>query len=383
MLAQANQYCIKLTMYYNKFKDEADLPKNKNTTISDDLDETDGEEDQGLWEHHRIVVDKGQSMMRIDKFLMIRLQHASRTKLQAAAEAGSILVNEKPVKSSYKIKPLDVISIVLSQPPKDTEIIPENIPLTILYEDEDVLIVNKEAGMVAHPGHNNVSGTLVNALAYHLKDNDFAKENNIRPGLVHRIDKNTSGLLVIAKNDVAMTHLAKQFFHHTIQRRYVALAWGNFDEDEGTITGYIGRSAKDRRVFMMYDDEEKGKWSVTHYKVLERLQYVTLIECRLETGRTHQIRVHMKHIGHSLFSDDTYGGERILKGPSFSKYKQFVENCFQLMPRQGLHARSLGFVHPRTGKNMYFEADYPNDFAVVLDKWRNYNKHVIAKQDSE
>ncbi len=367
-------------MYYNKFKDEADLPKKE---IDFDGDDIDGGEEQELWEHHRIVVDKGQTMMRIDKFLMIRLQNASRTKLQAAAEAGSILVNEKPIKSSYKVKPLDVISIVLPRPPKDTEIVPENIPLDIIYEDEDVLIVNKVAGMVVHPGHNNVSGTLVNALAYYLKDNNFTKENNVRPGLVHRIDKNTSGLLVIAKNDVAMTHLAKQFFHHTIQRRYVALAWGNFEEDNGTVTGYIGRSPKDRRVFMMYDDEEKGRWSVTHYTVLERLQYVSLIECRLETGRTHQIRVHMKHIGHNLFSDDTYGGERILKGPAFTKYKQFVENCFQLMPRQGLHARSLGFVHPRTGQNMYFEAELPPDFAAVLDKWRNYNKHVIARIDED
>lgn len=367
-------------MYYNKFKKEADLPKQDDDLNDDDLD---ANEEQELWEHHRIVVDKGQAMMRIDKFLMIRIQNASRTKLQAAAEAGSILVNDKPIKSSYKVKPLDVISIVLPQPPKDTEIVPENIPLDIVYEDDDVMIVNKVAGMVVHPGHNNVTGTLVNALAYYLRDNDFSKSNNVRPGLVHRIDKNTSGLLVIAKNDMAMTHLAKQFFHHTIQRRYVALAWGDFTEDMGTVTGYIGRSPKDRRVFMMYDDEEKGRWSITHYKVLERLQYVSLIECKLETGRTHQIRVHMKHIGHNLFSDDTYGGNRILKGSSYTKYKQFVENCFQLMPRQGLHARSLGFVHPRTGKDMYFEAELPEDFASVLEKWRNYNTHVLTKIEEE
>lgn len=362
-------------MYYNKHKNEADLPDEEAP------EEVEGSEEQELWEHHRIVVDKGQAMLRIDKFLMIRLPNASRTKLQAAAEAGSILVNNKPTKSSYKVKPLDIISIVLPQPPKDTEIIPENIPLDIRYEDDDVLIVNKPAGMVVHPGHNNVSGTLVNALAYYLKDNNFTKDNNVRPGLVHRIDKNTSGLLVIAKNDMAMTHLAKQFFHHTIQRRYIALAWNNFEADEGTVTGYIGRSAKDRRVFMMYDDEEKGRWSVTHYKVLERLQYVTLIECRLETGRTHQIRVHMKHIGHNLFSDDTYGGDKILKGPSFTKYKQFVENCFQIMPRQALHARSLGFIHPRTGQSLYFEAELPPDFSGVLEKWRNYHKNVIEKQE--
>jgi 23S rRNA pseudouridine1911/1915/1917 synthase len=267
----------------------------------------------------------------------------------------------------------------MPHPPKDTEIVPEDIPLDILYEDDHLLIVNKVAGMVVHPGHNNVSGTLVNALAWHLKDNNFSKENNIRPGLVHRIDKNTSGLLVIAKNEVAMTHLARQFFHHTIKRRYVALAWADFATDEGTITGYIGRSAKDRRVFQMYDDEEKGRWSVTHYTVLERLQYVTLIECRLETGRTHQIRVHMKHTGHPLFADDTYGGDRIIKGPSHAKYKQFVENCFALCPRQALHARSLGFIHPATGKDMYFEAPLPPDFAQVLEKWRGYHGHVLSR----
>lgn len=365
-------------MYYNKFGKDADLPQ-----ADDEFDEQDGGEDQELYEHHRIVVDKGQAMMRIDKFLMIRIPNASRTKLQYAAENGCILVNEKPVKSSYKVKPLDVISMVLPHPPKDTEIYPEEIPLDILYEDDHLLIVNKVAGMVVHPGHNNVTGTLVNALAWHLKDNNFAKEHNIRPGLVHRIDKNTSGLLVIAKTEQAMTHLAKQFFHHTIKRSYIALAWGDFEEDNGTVTGYIGRSARDRRVFQMYDDPEKGKWSVTHYTVLERLQYVTMIECRLETGRTHQIRVHMKSIGHSLFSDSTYGGDRTVKGPAFTKYRQFVENCFQIMPRQGLHARSLGFIHPATGEEMFFEAPLPEDFSTVLEKWRGYHKHVITKQEEE
>ncbi|MCU0423468.1 MAG: RluA family pseudouridine synthase [Bacteroidia bacterium] len=365
-------------MYYNKFKSEADLPKDD----SDEALQLDDEnnEEQELFEHHRIVVDKGQSMMRIDKFLMIRIQNASRTKLQAAAESGSILVNEKPAKSSYKVKPLDVISIVLPHPPKDTEIVPENIPLEILYEDDDILIVNKVAGMVVHPGHNNVSGTLVNALAWHLRDNDFTKSNNVRPGLVHRIDKNTSGLLVIAKNDFTMTHLAKQFFHHTIKRRYVALVWGDFTEDNGTVTGYIGRSTKDRRVFTMYADEEKGRWSVTHFDVLKRMQYVSLIECRLETGRTHQIRVHMKSIGHPLFADDTYGGDTAVKGPQFSKYKQFVENCIALCPRQALHARSLGFIHPRTGKEVYFEAPIPNDFKAALNKWEHYFETVLEKQ---
>jgi 23S rRNA pseudouridine1911/1915/1917 synthase len=350
--------------------------------IKEDSDEFEnGEEgtEQELYEHHRIVVDKGQSLLRIDKYLMHRLQNASRTKIQAAADAGCIIVNEKPVKSSYKVKPADIISIVLPHPPKDTEIIPENIPLQILYEDDDLLIVNKIAGMVVHPGYNNVSGTLVNALAWHFKDLPFAKENNIRPGLVHRIDKNTSGLLVVAKNEYAMTHLAKQFYHHTIKRSYLALAWGDFEAEQGTVTGYIGRSTKDRRVFTLYDDEEKGKWSVTHYKLLERLNYVSLIECRLETGRTHQIRVHMKSIGHPLFADETYGGDYAVKGTTFTKYKQFVENCFTLCPRQALHARSLGFIHPRSGKEVYFEAPIPDDMAAVISKWKAYHQSVLSK----
>lgn len=351
--------------------------------IKEDSEEFDiGEEgtEQELYEHHRIVVDKGQSLLRIDKYLMHRLQNASRTKIQAAADAGCIIVNEKAVKSSYKVKPADVISIVLPHPPKDTEIIPENIPLQILYEDDDLLIVNKIAGMVVHPGYNNVSGTLVNALSWHFKDLPFAKENNIRPGLVHRIDKNTSGLLVVAKNEFAMTHLAKQFYYHTIKRSYMALAWGDFENDEGTVTGYIGRSTKDRRVFTLFDTEEKGKWSITHFKVLERLSNVTLIECRLETGRTHQIRVHMKSIGHPLFADETYGGDYAVKGTTFTKYKQFVENCFTLCPRQALHARSLGFIHPKTGKEVYFEAPLPDDMANVIEKWKAYHLSVLSKQ---
>lgn len=364
-------------MYYNKFKDQADLPD------EEELEDTDNDSEQDLYEHHRIVVDKGQAMLRIDKFLMIRIPNASRTKLQYAADGGCILVNNKPVKPSYKVKPLDLISIVLPHPPKDTEIVAEDIPLEILYEDEHLLLVNKHAGMVVHPGHNNVTGTLVNALAWHLKDNKFAKENNIRPGLVHRIDKNTSGLLVIAKSDLAMTHLANQFFHHTIKRRYIALAWGDFEENNGTVTGFIGRSLKDRRIFTMHDEEDKGKWSITHYEVLERLQYVSLIECRLETGRTHQIRVHMKSIGHSLFGDETYGGNRIVKGPNHSRYKQFVENCLALCPRQALHARSLGFIHPATGKEMYFEAPLPPDFASLLEKWRAYHANVLFKAEDE
>lgn len=346
-------------------------------------DELEMNEEQELFEHFRMVVDKGQGMLRIDKFLVNRIENATRTKIQAAADAGSVLVNEKPVKSSYKIKPLDVISIVLPTPPKDTEIVPEDIPLNILFEDKDVLLVNKVPGMVVHPGYNNTSGTLVNALAWHLKGNEFMEENNIRPGLVHRIDKNTSGILVIAKNEVAMTHLAKQFFDHSIERSYQALVWGDLAQDEGTITGFIGRSAKDRKVFQLFDDPEKGKWSVTHYKVLERIGYVTLIECRLETGRTHQIRVHLKSIGHPIFSDNTYGGDYAVKGTTFTRYKQFVDNCFALMPRQGLHAKSLGFVHPSTKKKVFFDSDLPEDFTSVLDKWRHYVQYMPMEEKEE
>ena len=344
-------------------------------------DEIEGNEEQELFEHFRLVVDKGQSMLRIDKFLVARIMNATRTKIQAAAEAGAILVNEKPVKSSYKVKPMDIISIVLPTPPKNTEIVPEEIPLNIIYEDAEVLLVNKNPGMVVHPGYNNVSGTLVNALAWHLRDEAFATENNIRPGLVHRIDKNTSGILVIAKTEYAMTHLAKQFYDHSIERTYQALVWGNFEEDEGTITGYIGRSTRDRKVFQLHEDAEKGKWSVTHYKVLERLEYVTLIECRLETGRTHQIRVHLKSIGHPIFSDSTYGGDYAVKGTTFTKYKQFVENCFKLMPRQGLHAKSLGFIHPVSKEKIFFNSDLPEDFAQVLDKWRHYINYMPLEEN--
>ena len=339
-------------------------------------------EEQELFEHFRFEITAGTKPIRIDKYLANSIQNASRSKIQNAIDAESVLVNEKPTKASYKIKPDDSISVVFPDPPKDTTIAPENIPLNIVYEDDDVLIVNKVAGMVVHPGYNNVSGTLVNALAYHFKDLPFAKENNVRPGLVHRIDKNTSGLLVVAKNEFAMTFLAKQFFDHSIKRSYIALAWGDFEEDEGTINGYIGRSNYDRRVFKMYkdDEEDKGKWSVTHYKILERLHYVTLIECRLETGRTHQIRVHMKDIGHPLFADDTYGGDRIVKGTTFTKYKQFIDNCFDLCQRQALHAKSIGFIHPTTKKEIFFETELPNDMQAVIEKWRGYHKSVLSKE---
>jgi len=329
------------------------------------------QEEQDLYEHLRLVVDKGQSLLRIDKFLMHRVENASRNRIQNAIELGNVLVNDNVIKASYKVKPLDVISVVLPHLPRDTEVYPENLPITVVYEDDDVLVVNKEAGMVVHPGYNNYTGTLVNALVYHFQQLPTMPGNDGRPGLIHRIDKDTSGLLLISKNERSMTYLARQFYDHTITRKYLALVWGDIEHD-GTVTGYIGRSHNDRRVMSIYDDQEKGKWAVTHYRVLERLGYVTLIECQLETGRTHQIRAHMKHIGHPLFSDAIYGGDKILKGTVFNKYRQFVENCFEMMPRQALHAQTLGFVHPSTKKPMLFEAPLPPDFASVLEKWRKY-----------
>src|SRR5690606_5085969 len=336
----------------------------------DDLEFQEADE-QDLFEHLRIVVDKGQALLRIDKFLINRIENASRNRIQNAITAGTVLVNGQQVKASYKVKPLDVISVVLPHPPRDTEIYPENIPLDIYYEDDDLLIVNKAAGMVVHPGYNNYSGTLVNALVYHFSKFPELPGNDGRPGLVHRIDKDTSGLLVIGKNEWALTYLAKQFFDHTITRKYIALVWGDLAED-GTVSGYIGRSVKDRRVMAVYDTADKGKWSVTHYRVLERLTYVTLIECQLETGRTHQIRAHMQSIGHPLFSDAVYGGDRILKGTVFNKYKQFVENCFSILPRQALHAQSLGFQHPISKQRMEFTSPLPSDFSDCLEKWRSY-----------
>ena len=338
--------------------------------MTDDVEINEPDE-QDLYEHLRVVVDKGQSLLRIDKFLMHRVENASRNRIQNAIDLGNVLVNDKPIKPSYKVKPLDVISVVLPHPPRDTEVYPENIALNIVYEDDDVLIVNKPAGMVVHPGYNNYTGTLVNGLVYHFQQLPTLPGNDGRPGLVHRIDKDTSGLLLISKNERAMTWLARQFFEHTITRKYLALVWGDLEQD-GTVTGYIGRSVNDRRVMAIYDDPEKGKWSVTHYRVLERMNYVTLIECQLETGRTHQIRAHMKHIGHPLFSDATYGGDKILKGTVFSKYKQFVENCFEIMPRQALHAQTLGFIHPTQKKYIHFESPLPQDFETVLEKWRKY-----------
>ncbi|PQL94885.1 RluA family pseudouridine synthase [Apibacter adventoris] len=326
-----------------------------------------------MYEHYKFVVDRGQNSMRIDKYLVNYIENSTRNKVQQTIKADNVLVNNSPVKSNYKVKPNDIISVVLAHPPKETNIIPQNIPLNIVYEDEDLLVVNKEAGMVVHPGFGNFEGTLINALAYHFNQLPyFQNDLDKRPGLVHRIDKDTSGLLVIAKNEFAMNFLAKQFFNKTTQRVYQALVWGNFEEDEGTITGHIGRDIKDRMQMSVFPDGTHGKHAVTHYKVLERFRYVTLIECTLETGRTHQIRAHMKYIGHILFNDARYGGNQVLKGTTFSKYKQFVENCFQIIPRQALHAKTLGFIHPTTKKEMFFEVDLPEDMQKVLEKWRTY-----------
>lgn len=337
--------------------------------------ELEDQEDNELFEHSKIIVDKGQSLLRIDKFLLLRVENASRSRIQNAIDAENVLVNSKPIKPSYRVKPFDEISIVLPHPPRDTEVYPENIPIQIMYEDEDIIIVNKEAGMVVHPGYGNWNGTLVNALVYHFSQLPQLPGNDERPGLVHRIDKDTSGLLLISKNEKAMTYLAKQFYDHSITRQYLALVWGDLSED-GKVEGYIGRSAKDRKVMDVYDNAEKGKWSVTHYKVIERFNYVTLVQCELETGRTHQIRAHMQHIGHPLFSDAPYGGDKIRKGTLFAKYKQFVENCFNVIPRQALHAKTLGFIHPTKKEYINFETELPTDFTEVLEKWRNYIKNV-------
>ena len=338
------------------------------------------DESAELYEHFRFIVDKGQGTLRIDKYLMTKIENASRNRIQNAANAGNILVNEKVIKPNYKIKPNDVISIVLAYPPRDTEIYPENIPVQILYEDEEVLVVNKEAGMVVHPAHGNFTGTLQNALLYHLQNPSGENDPEGKPFLVHRIDKDTSGILLVAKNELAQSKLAKQFFDHSIDRKYVALVWGNLKDDEGTISGYIGRDVRDRLVMKIYENENQGRTSVTHYTVLERFGYVTLVECILETGRTHQIRAHFRHIGHPLFNDEKYGGDEILKGTTFTKYKQFVQNCFKLIPRQALHAKSLGFIHPATKEYMFFDSDYPDDMIAVIEKWRKYSIHKTPEE---
>jgi 23S rRNA pseudouridine1911/1915/1917 synthase len=336
------------------------------------LQEVSDPDEQDLYEHHRFEVDKGQAFLRIDKFLINRLENSSRNKIQNAAEAGCILVNGVAVKSSYKVKPLDVISIVMARPPRDTEIYPENIPLNIFYEDDDVVVVNKPPGMVVHPAFGNFTGTLVNALVYHFQNLPTTRNGVKRPGLVHRIDKNTSGLLVIAKTEIAMTSLAKEFFDHTIERKYIALVWGDLPQNEGTITGHIGRSLKDRKVMSVFTDGSYGKHAITHYHVLERFGFVTLISCKLETGRTHQIRAHFQYIGHPLFNDDTYGGNRVLKGNRTGAYLHFIEECFQILPRQALHAKSLGFIHPTNKTKLFFDSELPLDFINALEMWREF-----------
>ncbi len=340
-----------------------------------DLDELQPEvteDSNDLWEHYRIVADKSQALLRVDKFLTARIANISRNRIQQAAEAQCILANGNPVKSNYRVKPNDVISIVMDRPRYDNEIIPEDIPLNIVYEDASLLVVNKPAGLVVHPGHGNYSGTLVNALAYHFKDNPDYDVNDPRMGLVHRIDKDTSGLLVVAKTPHAKTFLGKQFFNKTTKRQYVALVWGTMESEEGTIEGNIGRSLKDRLQMTVFPDGDMGKHAVTHYKTLENFGHVALVMCQLETGRTHQIRVHMKYIGHPLFNDARYGGDKILRGTTFSKYTQFVQNCFSICPRQALHAKTLGFVHPVTGEEMNFDSEIPADMEALINKWRDY-----------
>ena len=332
------------------------------------------EEQQSLFEHHRFEVDKGQGLLRIDRYLVNTMPNTSRNRIQDAAELGNILVNGKAVKSNYRVKPLDVITIMLGYPPNQYEIIPQNIPLDIVYEDDDLILANKQAGLVVHPGFGNFDGTLLNAVAWHLKDNENFDPNDARLGLVHRIDKDTSGLILVAKTADAKSRLGKQFFNKTTHRRYQALVWGVIKEDEGTIVGAMARDPRDRMLFTVFADGENptAKHAVTHYKVLERFAYTTLVECQLETGRTHQIRVHMKHIGHTLFNDERYGGNEILKGVNNGKYKQFVKNCFEICPRQALHAKTLGFVHPRTNEELYFDSELPEDMQKLIEKWRNY-----------
>ena len=331
--------------------------------------------DESLYEHYSFTADSGQQALRVDKFLMNRIENATRNKIQQAAKAGSVRVNDVVVKSNYKVKGGDQVKVLFTHPPYENLLVGEDIPLDIVYEDDALVVINKAAGMVVHPGHGNYNRTLLNALLYHFKS--LPLNANDRPGLVHRIDKDTSGLLVVAKTEKAMTHLAKQFFDKTSKRSYYALVWGDVKDDTGTIEGHIGRDPKNRLLMTVFPDGDQGKEAITHYEVVERFGYTTLVRCRLETGRTHQIRAHMKHIGHTLFGDARYGGDNILKGTTFTKYKQFVDNCFKLLPRLALHAQTLGFVHPISGKSMSFEAPLPNDMLTALDKWRHYAKHRL------
>ena len=345
--------------------------------ISEEISDSDE-----LFEKHVIIIDKGQEAIRIDKFLMQRIEGATRNKIQQAIENEMVLVNDKPTKKNYNTRPGDKIVVYDTNSPESSEIIPQNIPLNIVFEDDDLMIINKPVGMVVHPGSGNPDNTLINAVAWHLQHNcpEIDEKELTRYGLVHRIDKNTSGLIVVAKKQKVMSELAKQFFDHTVHRRYNAVVWGNFDEPEGTITGHVGRSQKQRKLFTVYPEGEYGKEAITHYKVLENFNYVSVVECRLETGRTHQIRVHMQYKGHPLFNDDFYGGERIVKGTIYTKYKQFVENCFAVCPRQALHAKELGFVHPTTKENMMFKSELPDDMAQLIEKWRKYS---LFKNETE
>ncbi len=330
-------------------------------------------EEEKLFEHFRFTVDKGQSSIRIDRYLTDKIENLTRNRIQNVAKAGGVLVNGKPVKSNYKVKPLDEIKIVLPYAPYENLLVPENIPLDVVYEDDELIVLNKPAGMVVHPGHGNYSGTLLNGLIYHFDNLPDNSDN--RPGLVHRIDKDTTGLLVVAKTENAITFLAQQFAEKTSKRKYIALVWGDIKDDTGTIEGNLGRNPKNRLQMIVFPEADQGKPAVTHYKVLERFGYVTLLELELETGRTHQIRAHMKYIGHPLFNDARYGGDKILKGTTFSKYKQFVENTFKVLPRQALHAKTLGFVHPATKKFMEFDSEIPPDMKEAVERWRNYAKH--------
>lgn len=339
------------------------------------VDLTPDDQDDELFEHHRIVADGKQSLLRIDKFLMDRLPNVTRTKIQDGIHDGFVKVNDKNIKPNYKVHPNDIITVSFPEPPRDTEVLPENIPLNIVYEDNHLLVINKPAGMVVHPAYQNWSGTLVNALTYHFQNLPQMPGNDGRPGLVHRIDKDTSGLLVIAKDEITLTGLAKQFFDHTIERTYWAITWGVPEPPAGTINVNVGRSLKDRRITVAFPEGDMGRHAITHYKLLQDLRYVALVECKLETGRTHQIRAHMKYIGHPLFNDATYGGDQVLKGTTFSKYKQFVENCFAAIPRQALHAKTLGFIHPVTKQQLQFDSEIPADFKEVIEKWENYVKY--------
>ncbi len=343
-------------------------------------DKNEHEINDELYEHHKFVAAEGQEPLRVDKYLMNFIENATRNKIQLAIKAGNVLVNDVPVKANYRVKAHDVVRVVLAHPPHENLLVPEDIPLNIVYEDDELIVIDKPAGLVVHPGHGNYTGTLVNGLIHHFQN--LPNNSSDRPGLVHRIDKDTSGLLVVAKTEYSMAHLASQFFNRTTKRRYVALVWGSLADEEGTIEGNIGRSLKNRLQMDVYPEGDQGKHAVTHYKVLERFSYVTLVECRLETGRTHQIRAHFKFLGHPLFNDERYGGDKILKGTTFSKYKQFVDNCFKVLPRQALHARTLGFEHPTTGVMMEFESDIPADMTSCLEKWRVYTRSQNPDRES-